>query len=273
MDAGERLEGVVLPPTYEVTQGEVRVQIDPSLASATLEGLDYLRHYPYESTEGTVSRFLPNAATLSAFNEFGIQDDELEQALDFYVTRALQKLYAEQHVDGGWGWYVSGPSQPTVTAYAVQGMLAAREADVTVEQRVIDDALGYLGGQLRSLDVLDTHSELDRQMYILYVMAKAGEPDASRTGQMYENRAGLQHWARAHLAQTIAISDPGDPRLETLRSDLVNSGIASATGIHWRKIRPTGSTGILIHDPPRSFWTPLRDCGLKANWGRASCVG
>ncbi len=230
-----RIEGVVLPPTYDVTQGNVRVQIDPSLAASTLEGLDYLEHYPYECTEQTVSRFLPNAMTLLAFRQFDLQDAALEAALERNLNVGLQRLYAQQHIDGGWGWWVNSPSNPTVTAYVVQGLVAASETGAAVEDRVLNDAVRYLQGQLRPLDTLDDHSLLNRQAYMLYVLARAGQPDASRTVQLFENRQSLAIWARALLAQTLWMIDPADPRLQDIQSDLVSSALVSATGAHWEE--------------------------------------
>ena len=43
---GQRLEAVVLPPSYDPTQGELTVQLDPSLAAGMVDGLKYLEHYP-----------------------------------------------------------------------------------------------------------------------------------------------------------------------------------------------------------------------------------
>ncbi len=233
--AGERTEGIVLPPTYEVTQGQVQVNINPSLAAATLDGLYWLEHYPYECTEQVVSRFLPNALTMRILRKFDVSDPELESNLKVQIDIGLQKLYAQQHVDGGWGWFVRSDSNPTVTAYVVQGLLAAQDAGVEVDERVISDGISYLKGQLRSLSNLDSHEKLDRQAYILYVLAKAGEADVSRTVQLYDNREGLQYWARALVAQTLWMIDPDDTRLEAIQSDLVNASILSATGVHWEE--------------------------------------
>lgn len=251
---GTRNEGVVLPPTYDVTQGNVTVRIDPSLAAATIDGLTWLEHYPYECTEQTVSRFLPNALTLRALRALNIEDAGLEASLNTQLGTGLQRLYAQQHVDGGWGWWVQSPSNPTVTAYVVQGLIAAREAGYTVEQRVLNDALTYLRGQLKPLTTLNEQFELHRQAYVLYVLALAGEPDASRTVQLYDARQNMQHYARAMLAQTLWMIDPADTRLETLKSDLVSAAILSATGAHWEEDSDdrwnwntdTRSTGIIL---------------------------
>ncbi|MBN1312748.1 MAG: Ig-like domain-containing protein [Anaerolineae bacterium] len=235
IDAGGRLEGIVLPPTYDVKQAEVDVQISPSLAAGMTDGLEWLEHYPYECTEQIVSKFLPNALTLAAFRQFNLSDAEMETNLQTQVNLALQKLYAQQHADGGWGWFVSSESRSLVTAYVIQGMVAAGQAGVSVEQRVIDDGIGYLMGNLRAIDTLDRQSDLHLQAYVLYVLAKAGHPDVSRTVQLYEARQGMQHWARALLAQTLWMIDPTDGRIENIKSDLINAAMLSATGAHWEE--------------------------------------
>ena len=49
VDLGEeRTEVIVLPPDVDPTQGELRVQLDPSLAASSLESLGWLKHFPYE---------------------------------------------------------------------------------------------------------------------------------------------------------------------------------------------------------------------------------
>ena len=60
------------------TQGELTVQVDPSLAAGMRDGLDYLEHYPYECVEQTVSRWLPNVLTYKALQDLGIENPELE---------------------------------------------------------------------------------------------------------------------------------------------------------------------------------------------------
>jgi hypothetical protein len=40
------LEAIVLPQNMDTTQGELTLQIDPSLAASMIEGLRYLEHYP-----------------------------------------------------------------------------------------------------------------------------------------------------------------------------------------------------------------------------------
>jgi uncharacterized protein YfaS (alpha-2-macroglobulin family) len=70
--AGQRTELITLPERYDNRSGELSLEVDPSLAAGMVNGLDYLKHYPYECTEQTVSRFLPNVLTYRALNQLGI---------------------------------------------------------------------------------------------------------------------------------------------------------------------------------------------------------
>ena len=82
MDSGgERLEIVSLPRTFDPSGGDLRVELAPSLAAAILPGLDVLEHYPYECTEQTLSRFLPNLEAYRAVQELGLEAPDLEARL------------------------------------------------------------------------------------------------------------------------------------------------------------------------------------------------
>jgi uncharacterized protein YfaS (alpha-2-macroglobulin family) len=101
--AGSRTEAIGLPPNVDPRNGELTVRLDPSLAAGMRDGLDYLEHFDYECTEQTVSRFLPNVLTARSLKKLGIANAELEARLPGLVDEGLNKLYAQQHQDGGWG--------------------------------------------------------------------------------------------------------------------------------------------------------------------------
>ena len=116
-----RNEVIVLPRAIDVTQGQLTVQIDPSLAAGSTEGLKYLEHYPYECTEQTVSRFLPNVLTYRALKELNLVQPDLEAKLKDQVNVGLQRLNNQQHADGGWGWWVNEKSNVQTSIYVVFG--------------------------------------------------------------------------------------------------------------------------------------------------------
>jgi uncharacterized protein YfaS (alpha-2-macroglobulin family) len=229
-------ESILLPRRFNVTQGSLDVVIEPSLASATLAGLDYLRAFPHECIEQTISRFLPNVMTFRALDRLGLTNEALRQALEADVSLALQKLYAQQKADGGWGWFVQDPSNPLTTAYALIGLAEAKASGFPVADSVIESAQNFLRTTFIVPDQTQPVWKLNRQAFILYALARSGAPDASRSANLFEARQRLSLYARSFLALNFYLIDPTDTsRTDVLLSDLVNTAILSATGVHWQE--------------------------------------
>jgi uncharacterized protein YfaS (alpha-2-macroglobulin family) len=236
-EAGSRTEAISLPvyPNYEITEGYVSIRLTPSLAAGFTDGLTYLEHFPYECTEQIISRFLPNVVTMRTLKAAGISDHELEANLDEQINYALQRLYNQQHADGGWGWWSTTESNALTTAYVVQGLIEADASGYEISSNVLEDALLYLQEQLQPVESFEATYLLNRQAYILYVLASADRAAVSQTVKLYEARQSLDLYARAYLAQTLSMIDDDDPRLDTMISDFVSEAALSATGTHWNE--------------------------------------
>ena len=234
--SSSRTEGIRLPSEWDVSRGELTVKISPSLVAGMADGLDYLEHYPYECTEQTISRFLPNVLTTQALIAAGLRDPGLEQNLKIQVNTATQRLNNWQRPDGGWGWWPEDrESDPMTSAYVLFGLVEAEAAGYHVSAETMSRAVNYLKGNLQSLGNLERQYLLNRQTFLLYVLARAGEPQVSLTMVMYDARQSLSLYAKAYLAETIWRIDRTDPRLDTLISDLYNAAVLSATGVHWQE--------------------------------------
>ncbi len=233
--AGEGVRAEVVRVPQGVTRGELSVRVEPSLAAGMTAGLDYLEHYPYECTEQTVSRFLPNVLTMRALQAAGIRDEVLEGKLKEQVSTGLQRLYKRQNSDGGWGWW-SGYSDELTSAYVTLGLVEARAAGYAVDGAVISRAVAYLNGlPPANLDGEVSRELRNRQAFRLYVLQRAGSPQVAQAIFLYEKREWLDLYARALLLQTLYAIDAQDPRAATLRSDLVSAAILSASGAHWEE--------------------------------------
>ncbi len=245
-EPGQVQEVVQLPRVYDPTQGELTVQVDGSLTAAAQDGLDYLQHYPYECVEQTVSRFLPNVLTYQALQEMGLSDPEMEQKLTEMVGIALQRLYAGQHYDGGWGWWKSDVSNPYLTAYVLQAMLEARRAGFAVDEGVTADGVSFLRNNLPAVSKLRSHWQANRLAYMLYVLGEYAVDNAGKDrGELglakglYERRDLLDHYGRALLALALSLLDsPDAAAVRTLLDELAGSAILSATGTHWEEAEP-----------------------------------
>ncbi|MCC6975883.1 MAG: Ig-like domain-containing protein [Anaerolineae bacterium] len=236
---GERVEGLLLPPTELAPSGELTIKINPSLAATTLDGLEYLRNYPYQCLEQTVSRFLPNVITYRALQKAGVDDPKLRAQLDEAVAYALKRLQQEQHPDGGWGWYVREESSILTTAYALLGLLEARDADFSVPNDMIDRAQGFLLSRFPAFSDQTPAYELNRWAFVSYVLSRAGSPNLIVMESLFIRREKMSLDGRAFLAlahQPFQNQAEGS-RITTLLSDLQSAAIASATGIHWEEDR------------------------------------
>ena len=101
------IEGVSIPSRLtDDIDGELVMNIEPSIAVTTIDSLDYLNQYPHYCVEQTTSRLLPNIVTYRALQELGILDSLLEQNLLENIDKAHAKLRDEQQkIGGGWGWF------------------------------------------------------------------------------------------------------------------------------------------------------------------------
>lgn len=236
---GEILELVSLPRSFDPGGGQLRVELAPSLGAAMLTALDVLEHFPYECTEQTVSRFLPNLETYRVMQEFGVEDPALQARLDRTLEMGLTQLIARQNEDGGWGWLQGNQSNPKITSYVLLGLVRAREAGVTVDAEVVQRAIDYLVATLPTAEMLTETWQLDRLAFELFVLEQAGVGDMDGATALYEQRARLNPWTQALLALTLEGLSPGDERVETLISDLESSAQRSATGAHWENGAPS----------------------------------
>jgi hypothetical protein len=220
---------VRLPQNADTNRGELDVRIEPSLAAGMVGGLTYLEHYPYECVEQTMSRFLPNVVTFDALKALGISRPDLDAKLPQQVGVGLQKIYAKQRIDGGWGWWQGDKSSPAVTAYVVFGLAKARQADFTVDEQVLSAATNFLQRTLKSPASLKDW-ELNQQAFTLYALAEAGVKEPNRAGALFEQRERLGHYAKAYLAMALDLIGDENTFLatETIR-EASNAALRAAT--------------------------------------------
>ncbi len=235
-DGGTVTEGIVLPGQASVTQGALDLRFDPSLAAVTGDALTALNNTPYDCTEQTVSRFLPNVITYKALGQLKIDNSPLKSTLDNAINIALQRLYNQQHVDGGWGWCVEDASTGSVTAWALIGLVEAKNNGYTVNSAVTDKAVAFIQGQLQDLGDQASTWQLNRQAFMLYALARAGAGNVSRSVRLFTIREQMSIYARAYLAMTFHILNAQDnAHIAPLISDLQTSAVTSASGQHWQE--------------------------------------
>jgi hypothetical protein len=246
-EAGERLELVSLPRTFDPSAGQLQVELAPSLAGSMFTALDVLEQFPYACTEQTISRFLPNLETYRVLQEFGVDSPELRARLDRTLQEGLQALLASQKPDGGWSWWSGGESDAYISAYVLLGLSRTQAAGVSVADSVLERAIEYLRATQYTPSMVSESWQLDRQAFIQYALLQAGAGDLASAQSLYEVRDQLNPWAEALLMLTLEQLSPGNQEARTLASDLESTAIRSSTGVHWEEASPN----------PQNMTTPL----------------
>jgi uncharacterized protein YfaS (alpha-2-macroglobulin family) len=223
------------PAAYDFDDASLSVEVSPSLASSLTGGLNYLEQYPYLCLEQTVSRFLPNVLTTRVLKAAGQSPVTLQNNLDEQVNAAMQRITAKQNADGGWAWWDNQTSDPQTSAYVILGLIEAKRAGYSVSENVFSSGIDYLKQNIPAPDTFDEAWKYNREAFILYVLADAGKLESNQSVALYDSRNELSLYGKAYLAQTIYLSNPSDPRINTLMSDLNLNSILSAAGAHWEE--------------------------------------
>ncbi|MEP7285907.1 MAG: Ig-like domain-containing protein [Chloroflexota bacterium] len=232
---GSRTEAVLLPNATLAPTGELTLKVQPSLAATTLDGLDYLRNYPYQCIEQTVSKFLPNIITFRALQKLGLDKPELRANLESAVNYAVARLQREQHPDGGWGWFPQDQSNPLTTTYALLGLVEAKASDLPVDNDMLRRAISFLLTTAHPADDNTSFYEMNQIAFTQYVLVRAQTPNMGILDSLYQRREKMHLFARAFLAQAYHEAAGDQQKIDTLLSDLQSAAIVSATGTHWEE--------------------------------------
>lgn len=231
------LEAIRLPEAA-TDEGELQVTIEPSLAAGMIDGLTYLRDYPYECTEQVVSGFLPNLFTSRAVQQLGIDDEALVAGLENEVNSSIQRLVNRQNQDGGWGFWAGERSSVFITAYTLWGLSVADQQGYTVPQRTLQNAIDYIERSFVAPDRIESTWQLNEISFMLYVLSEIGEGDPGRTSTLYDVRERLGLYGKAYLAMTLdnlQVGDERDPRIDTILDELYGAAVITGASAWWQE--------------------------------------
>ena len=240
--AGTRAdETIFLPYTVNPLLGELVVQVSPSLAAATTNSLHFVEDYPYESTDMTVSRFLPLVVLEKVYNEQGLKTPYSAQ-IPGILKSSLKRLGELQQPDGGWSWWEEGPSSWWQTGYVVQGLVEARNAGHTVPDNMLQRGLERLRlfQQENAPQGVDDTYNLNMRAYSLYVLSRSGQatPEMKQEGRDLVGQAPrISNHARAWLAMALGAMGM-QAESKTVLDSLAAAARQSSTTAHWEEERP-----------------------------------
>jgi uncharacterized protein YfaS (alpha-2-macroglobulin family) len=225
-----------LPQHPDVQARNLRIEVSPSIASTLFGALDYLTSFPYGCTEQTMSSFLPNVIVAQTLKDVPTAKIRASNDLDKKVQRGLDRLYAYQHDDGGWGWWKDDKTDPFMTAYVVDGLTLAANAGYQIETWRRDRAREKLSANLNA-GKRDDGNPIDDETraYMIYAFTESGETDGHFLEELYAKRNNIGPYGRALLA--LALNQRKDGRAKEVASAIAGAAQVDEYEAHWQTAR------------------------------------
>jgi uncharacterized protein YfaS (alpha-2-macroglobulin family) len=225
-----------IPGSADTQARALRIEVSPSIAGSLFGALDYLTSFPYGCTEQTMSSFLPNLVVAQALKDVPTAKIRASNDLDAKVRQGLDRLYAYQHADGGWGWWKDDKSDPFMTAYVVDGMAMARRAGYPVDDWRQSQGREKLSALL-SAGKNDNGNPIDDETraYMIYAFTESGDADTHYLDELYNKRNNLGPYGRALLA--LALHERKDARAQEVAKLIDGSAQQDEFETHWQTKR------------------------------------
>lgn len=208
---------LVAPKVGALPESRVRVEVNATVAGSMLKGVEYLTGFPYGCVEQTMSRALPNAVVARAFEQLGLGERANFLGLEGKLTASVQRLYAFQHDDGGWGWWYDDPSDGYQTAWVLFGLAVTAQSGYPVDTGVLARGADFLRWNLDSMNA-------PTRAFALYATTVAGHGDLDLALKLTAHLSELDHFSGAALALTfheLGESEIANQLLDELLAEMV----------------------------------------------------
>ena len=216
---------LTFPDKVQPGSRSLSISLSPSIAGSLFGALDYLTSFPYGCVEQTMSSFLPNIVVRQAVRDLKLKENVDEAALQEKIRAGLERLYAFQHEDGGWGWWETDESHPFMTAYVVAGLVQAKAAGTQVNDDAVTKGVAWLQKDFTA----DPKLNADLRAYMAYALAVASPNATQQISAVYDARAKLTPYGVALLGLALPQTDS---RAATLAASL-ESGVQQDSEQAW----------------------------------------
>lgn len=236
-DNTEKTFSLDLPENADARARNLRIEVAPSVAGSLFGALDYLTTYPYGCTEQTMSSFLPNVIVSQALKDVKSSSIRDSNDLGKKVQKGLNRLYAYQHQDGGWGWWKDDQSDPFMTAYVVSGLNLAKQNGYQVEENRIASGREKLKQMLEAgTTEAGTAIDLETRAYMVYALEESGGGDSRHLEKLFAERGNLQPYGRALLALTLK-QKKDDKRAREVAAEIERTATEDSLAAGWESHR------------------------------------
>ncbi len=236
-ESAERTFSLALPSNSDPLARKLRLEVSPSVAGALFGALDYLTTYPYGCTEQTMSSFLPNIIVSRALKDVKTSTIRDSNDLGKKVQKGMDRLYAYQHADGGWGWWKDDQSDPFMTAYVVDGLILAQQSGYFVDDNRLNLGREKLKQMLDSgVTEAGTQIDLETRAFMVYAYEESGGSDGHHLEKVFSDRANLQPYGRALLAMALKLRRD-DKRAREIAAEIERTATGDNALASWESRR------------------------------------
>jgi uncharacterized protein YfaS (alpha-2-macroglobulin family) len=229
----EKTFALNLPGNADARARSFKIEVAPSVAGTLFGALDYLTTYPYGCTEQTMSSFLPNVIVTKALKDVRSASIRDTNDLPKKVQKGMDRLYAYQHNDGGWGWWKGDQSDPFMTAYVVSGLTMAKQNGYEPDDNRIGSGREKLK-QLLDSGVTEAGTQIDQETraFMVYALEESGGSEGRYVEKIFNERGSLQPYGRALLALTLK-QRKDDKRARDVAAEIERTVSADDHSAYW----------------------------------------
>ncbi|MCP3964912.1 MAG: hypothetical protein GY750_11080 [Lentisphaerae bacterium] len=241
-----------IPEDRKPDSTKLVIQYSPSISASMVDALPYLIDESKERKDiySVLNSFLPSLAAYSAVKQLGVDISQLQKTasglnpvelgakaerveqwrrlranpvfnqnlLDKSVRNGLKTITAMQNNDGGWGWFsgFNEYSSADTTAYAVSGLLQAKDNYLQIDRSVLNRGIEWLEAwQNRRFEMLKkfvsdkgTPIVTPLDALIFETLTRAGKLNNDYSEILYKYRGKLNVYGLSNLA--LALKASGD---------------------------------------------------------------
>ena len=236
-ETADKTFSLSLPANADPRARSLRIEVAPSVAGTLFGALDYLTTYPYGCTEQTMSSFLPNVIVSQAVKDVKTSSIRNSEDLKKKVRKGMDRLYAFQHDDGGWGWWKDDQSDPFMTAYVVSGLTWAKQGDYDVSDERITSGREKLKQMLDSgATEAGTAIDLETRAFMVFALEESGDTEGHHVDKIFAERSNLQPYGRALLALTLK-QRKDDKRAREVAGEIERTATSDSFYTSWESRR------------------------------------
>ena len=227
-----RAEGLLPPQGVRKDVGSLEVTLASTALGGMGEAIDQLADYPYGCLEQLSSRLVPYVALREVERVFGEPPHP-----DTVVAETVAKIEQLQTPSGGFlYWPGSTCPVPWPSVYATLSLARAQEMDYPVHKDVLVRAKRYLTAVAAGEMLCErVRPDPETRIFALQVLARMGVGKPADYDELYGQKEKLPLFAKAQLADAIAVGHGRRAMADDLLQDLLNAARETPREVHFEE--------------------------------------